>query len=65
MKLQIKIVFSSIKDLPMWFFENKENFFSQNSYGHTLVWSLLSTYFFVFMRVDWKLIEIAYKSDSK
>ena len=33
--VQIKNVFSTIKDLPIWFFGNKGIFVSQNSYGYT------------------------------
>ena len=33
--IQIKICFSTIKDLPIWFFGNKGIFVSQNSYGYT------------------------------
>ena len=32
--IQLKICFSTIKDLPIWFFSNNGIFLSQNSYGY-------------------------------
>ena len=32
--VQLKICFSTIKDLPIWFFSNNGIFLSQNSYGY-------------------------------
>ena len=63
--VQIKNFFSTIKDLPIWFFGNEGILVSQNSYGHTMIWSSFSSNFFVFARVDRKLIEIGNKSDSE
>ena len=50
--IQIKICFGTIKDLPIWLFENKGIFVSQNSYGHTMGWSSFSSDFLVFVRSD-------------
>ena len=44
-----------MKDLPIWFFWNKEIFVSQNSYGHTMVLSSFSGDYFVFVRLDQKV----------
>ena len=35
--IQIKKFFFTTKDLPIWFFLNKEIFECQNSYGYTMV----------------------------
>ena len=53
--------FGTIKDLPIWFFGNKGIFVSQTSYGHTMVWSSISSDFFDFERFDRKSIKIGYK----
>ena len=50
--IQIKICFGKIKDLPIWLFENKGIFLSQNSYGQTMGWSSFSSDFLVFVRSD-------------
>ena len=36
--IQIKICFSTIEDLPIWFFWNNGIFLSQNSYGDKTLW---------------------------
>ena len=36
------------------------NFCKSNSYGHTMVLSSIYRDFFIFLRMDWKLIEIGY-----
>ena len=36
--IQIQICFSTIKDLPIWFFWNNGFFLSQNSYGYKTLW---------------------------
>ena len=36
--VQLKICFSTIKDLPIWFFSNNGIFLSQNSYGYKMLW---------------------------
>ena len=36
--LNQKVFFFTIKDLSMWFFENKGVFLSQNSYGYKTIW---------------------------
>ena len=36
--IQLKICFSTIKDLAIWFFANKGIFLSQNSYGYKVLW---------------------------
>ena len=59
--VQIKKKFGTIKDLPIWFFGNKGIFVSQTSYGHTMVWSSISSDFFDFERFDRKSIKIGYK----
>ena len=53
---QIKNCFGTIKELPIWFFGNEGILVSQNSYGHTMVWSSVWSDFFAFARVDQKLI---------
>ena len=57
----IKNYFGTIKDLSIWFFGNKGIFVSQNFYGHTMVWSSISSDFFDFARFDRKSIKIGYK----
>ena len=59
--VQIKKKIGTIKDLPIWFFGNKGIFVSQTSYGHTMVWSSISSDFFDFERFDRKSIKIGYK----
>ena len=43
--IQLKICFSTIKDLPIWFFSNNGIFLSQNSYGYkTHLYSFWATF---------------------
>ena len=65
--LAMQIIFFSgtIKDLYTWFIGNKGFFLIQNSHGHTMVWSSISSDFFDFTRFDRKSIKIGYKPDSK
>ena len=44
--IQLKICFSTIKDLPIWFFSNNGIFLSQNSYGY-------KTHLYSFRAIFW------------
>ena len=60
--LQIKICFSTIKDLSIGFFSNKGIFVSQTSYGYAEIWSSFSSDFNRFSEWIQKLLQIGYKS---